>query len=131
MAKKISKSELKARRERAMKREKEEKKANKDGLIKNPFDDPDLRLVAHTAYQQIGDLIAEVISTAVLRTKPTRQRRVDRREAVNIGRAEQVKKSTKANDVENLRKANRSLKRTKSDLRNIGYREGEVKETEG
>lgn len=131
MAKKISKSELKARRERAMKREKEEKKANKDGLIKNPFDDPDLRLVAHTAYQQIGDLIAEVISTAVLKTKSTRQRRVDRREAVNTGRAEQVKKSTKKDDVENLRKANRSLKRTKSDLRNIGYREGEVKETEG
>ena len=80
------------------------------------------------AYIQLGDTLAEAISSAVLGSQKTRDKRRERREAVSKGREEKTKKTKRVRD---LKKEYRSLGRENSDLRNIKYREDEVKETEG
>ena len=80
------------------------------------------------AYIQLGDVLAEAISPSVLGSRETRKKRVERRDAVSKGREEKTKRTRKVGD---LKKEYRSLGRENSDLRNITYREGEVKETEG
>ena len=49
---------------------------------------------AHTSYQQIGDVLSEVVSKAVLSSDETVKRRLDRRRAVVTGRMNKARKDS-------------------------------------
>ena len=105
-----------------------EKALEGEGLSRAEYRKRMLKKLKAEAYIQLGDVLAEAISPAVLGSRETRKKRVERRDAVSKGREEKTKRTRKVGD---LKKEYRSLGRENSDLRNITYREGEVKETEG
>lgn len=105
-----------------------EKALEGEGLSRAEYRKRMMKKLKAEAYIQLGDTLAEAISSAVLGSQETRDKRRERREAVSKGREEKTKKTKRVRD---LKKEYRSLGRENSDLRNIKYREDEVKETEG
>lgn len=105
-----------------------EKSLEGEGLSRAEYRRRMMKKLKAEAYIQLGDVLAEAISSAVLGSQETRDKRRARREAVSKGREEKTKKTKRVRD---LKKEYRSLGRENSDLRNIKYREDEVKETEG
>lgn len=105
-----------------------EKSLEGEGLSRAEYRKRMMKKLKAEAYIQLGDTLAEAISSAVLGSQETRDKRRARREAVSKGREEKTKKTKRVRD---LKKEYRSLGRENSDLRNIKYREDEVKETEG
>ena len=65
----------------------------KQGRLKRAADKMDF-IKSHTSYQQVGDILAEVVSKAVLSSDETVKRRLDRRRAVVTGRMNKARKDS-------------------------------------